>query len=395
MSLRESLLAALEALSANRVRAGLTMLGVVIGVALVITLVSLGEAAKAYVNQEVGSMGFGSNALVVHPGKLDPPIEPSKLSLPDMRELQRRIPEIVDIVPVLIGSAEARFGRKEHKTAIWGLTDNYVRLVNNRVEEGQFFTSLDTEKHRKVCVMGQEVKRKLFGDVSPVGERISLSGRRFVCLGVMEQKGEMLGFNMDDMVIVPVTTAQDLLDTTKVTEFVVWTEDTRALPQVQEQISAVLSERHLERDDFHYHTSAETLSILGKITGTLTLFVSGIAAVSLLVGSIGIMNIMLVSVMERTREIGIRKAVGARNRDIFMQFFGEALVISMSGGLAGILIGAGVAVVAMRLIGTPVVLSLWAVAAALISSGVVGLGAGVYPAMRAARQDPIRALRYE
>ncbi len=395
MSLRESLLAALEALSANRLRAALTMLGVVIGVALVITLVSLGEAATAYVNREVGSMGFGSNALVVHPGKLDPPIEPSKLTLSDIREIQRRVPGVVDVVPVLIGSAEARFGRRDHKTAVWGLTENYVRLLNYRVEEGQFLTALDTEKHRKVCILGQTVKQKLFGEVSPVGEHLSLSGRRFLCLGVMEQKGEMLNFNMDDMVIVPVTTAQDLLDTTKVTEFVVWASEPTALPRVREQIATVLSAQHLEQDDFHFHTQAETLSILGKITGTLTMFVSGIAAVSLLVGSIGIMNIMLVSVMERTREIGIRKAVGARNRDIFLQFFGEALVISMTGGLVGILVGASAGILAMRLIGTPLVVSTWAVAAALVSSAVVGLAAGVYPAMRAARQDPIRALRFE
>lgn len=395
MSLRESFVAALEALAANRLRAGLTMLGVVIGVALVITLVSLGEAASAYVNQEVGGMGFGSNAMVIHPGKLDPPIEPSKLTLSDMREIQRRVPGVVDVVPVLIGSAEARFGRREHKTALWGLTDNYVRLVNYRVEEGQFMTSLDVEKHRKVCVLGRTVQQQLFGDVSPLGENLSLAGRRFKCLGVMERKGEMLNINMDDMVIVPVTTAQDLLDTTRVTELVVWTSSADLLPRAREQISSVLSEQHLKKDDFHMHTQAETLSILGRITGTLTLFVSGIAAVSLLVGSIGIMNIMLVSVMERTREIGIRKAVGARNRDIFLQFFGEALVISMSGGLVGILVGAAAGLVAMRLIGTPLVLSAWAVAAALLSSAVAGLAAGVYPAMRAARQDPIQALRFE
>lgn len=395
MDLLESLLSAIESLRANKLRSTLTMLGVIIGVAMVIMLVSLGEAAKIYVSQLMGGMGFGANALVIHPGKLDPPIEPSKMSTVDARDILRRVPEVLDLIPILVGSAHIHFGKTEYKSAVWGLTENYPTLVNYRVQEGSFFSNLDVDQHRKVCVVGQTVKAKLFQGFSPLGQSLRISGKKFTVVGVMEQKGEMLGFNLDDMAIMPITTAQDLLDTSKLTEIVVWARDVAQLELVKERISALLAQRHLNNDDFHFHTQQETLSVLGQITGTLTLFVSGIAGISLLVGSIGIMNIMLVSVLERTREIGIRKAIGARHRDIFVQFFSEAMLVSFSGGILGIVVGAVVGAGVMHLVGVPVLVSHWAVASALVSSGVVGLAAGVYPAMRAARQDPIQALRHE
>jgi len=384
-----------ESLLANKVRSGLTMLGVVIGVALVIILVSLGEAARTFVDDQMKGMGFGSNALIIHPGKMDPPIEPSKMRFEDCREIARRIPEVLDQVPFVVGSAYARVGNLEHKTSIRGMTENYTSLVNHRVEQGSFLTALDVEQHRKVCVIGHKVREKLFGGMTPIGENLRLGGRRFHVIGVMEKKGEMMGDDLDDMVLIPITSAQDLLDTDKLNAVIVWARRREDLGLVRDKVADFLSGRHMRRDDFHFHTQEEMVSVLGAITGTLTAFVSGIAAVSLLVGCIGIVNIMLVSVLERTREIGIRKAVGARHRDIFLQFFGESMVLGLLGGLSGLLSGVVVASAVMAYAGLPIQISQWAVVMALACSLGVGLVAGVYPAMRAARQDPIQALRFE
>ncbi len=386
---------ALDALKANRLRSLLTLLGVVIGVALVIVLISLGEACKAYVSNQVGGLGFGSNALVVHPGKMDPPIEPSKLTYEDARELSHRVPGVIDQVPVLIGSAYAKMGRDEYKTSIWGLTENYPNLLNYHVERGRFFAVADVEQHRKVCVIGQKVAHKLFTGREPIGETLRISGSRFRILGVMESKGEMLGLDMDDMVAMPITSASDLLDTRRLTEIIVWTDSVATMAAVRDRISSYLNSRHFAGDDFHFHTQAEMLSVLGTLTTTLTLVVTALASVSLAVGAIGITNIMLVSVMERTREIGIRKALGARSRDIFWQFFMEALVVSLGGGLLGILLGCGITALATRAMGLPSAISVWSIQLGFLNSGLVGLVAGVFPALRAAKADPIKALRYE
>ena len=386
---------AFESLASNKIRSGLTMLGVVIGVALVIILVSLGESAKLFVDNQMRGIGFGRNGMIIHPGKMDPPIEPSKLRLEDSKEISRRVPEVLDQVPIVVGSAYIRSGNVEHKTSIRGFTENYTELVNHRVESGTFLTALDVEQHRKTCVIGQKIKDKVFGGMAPLGETVRLGGRRFTVVGVMEKKGEMMGDDLDDMVIVPITSAQDLLDTDKLNAIIVWSRNTGDLPVVKEKITEFLSGRHMRKDDFHFHTQEEMISILGTITGTLTAFVSGVAGVSLLVGCIGIVNIMLVSVLERTREIGIRKAVGARHRDIFLQFFGESMVLGLLGGLTGLLSGVAAATLVMVRCGLPVQISGWAVGLALACSVGVGLVAGVYPAMRAAQANPIQALRFE
>lgn len=395
MTASDIVASAVDSLAANKVRSGLTMLGVVIGVALVIILVSLGESAKTFVDDQMRGIGFGRNGMVIHPGKMDPPIEPSKLRLEDSREISRRVPEVLDQVPIVVGSAYIRAGGQEYKTSVRGFTENYTELVNHRVESGNFLTSLDVEQHRKTCVIGQKVKDKLFAGFDPIGETVRISGRRFTIVGVMEKKGEMMGDDLDDLVIVPITTAQDLLDTDKLNAVLVWARRTEDLPLIKERIVEFLSGRHMRKDDFHFHTQEEMISILGTITGTLTAFVSGVAAVSLLVGCIGIVNIMLVSVLERTREIGIRKAVGARHRDIFLQFFGESMVLGMLGGVSGLVSGMGLAALVMLRTGLPVHISGWAVLLALVCSLGVGLVAGVYPAMRAARANPIQALRFE
>jgi putative ABC transport system permease protein len=263
------------------------------------------------------------------------------------------------------------------------------------VAQGRFFDENDVHRRKKVCVMGQKVRNRLFGSISPIGETLRIGDTKFECLGVMEEKGESLGLDLDDLMFVPVTTGSDLLETTRLLEIIVWTRGPETVSTVRDSVRDMLMSRHMRTDDFHFHTQGELMSALKKITGALTTFVAAIAAISLVVGSIGIMNIMLVSVSERTREIGVRKAIGARRQDIFVQFLVEALAISLLGGVLGIAAGAGLSIGILSFIKLPVIVTPWAVAAAAGASAVVGLVSGVYPAMHAARLDPVAALRYE
>ena len=395
MNLQDALGSALESLQGNRLRTLLTLLGVVIGVSIVILLVSMGESARMYVSNQVQGMGLGPSVLVIHPGKNDPPIEASRLTYDDAMEIARRVPDVVDVLPVVVGSVEVKAHQAKTMTTAWGVTGNYTTLVGYHVREGRFFDDNDVHRRKKVCVLGQKVRNRLFGSVSPLGETLRVGDTKFECLGVMEQKGEMLGLDLDDIVIMPVTTGADLLETSRLLEIIAWTRGPEHVPAVAESVKDMLASRHKRTDDFHMHSQGELMSTLSKITGALTTFVAAIAAISLIVGSIGIMNIMLVSVTERTREIGIRKAIGARRGDLFVQFLVEALLISLMGGVLGIALGAGISIGVLSLIELPVIVTPWAVAAAAGASILVGLVSGVYPAMRAADLDPVAALRYE
>lgn len=395
MGLRDALDSAWMVLLANRLRSLLTVLGVVIGVAIVILLVSMGESARQYVSEQVQSMGFGANVLVVHPGRIDPPVSASRLTYEDAQEIQRKVDAVADLMPVVMGTVRVRSGPSSHDTSLWGVTDNYPMLVNYQVQEGRFFDAGEVHRRKSVCVLGCKVKKALFSSFSPVGYTVRVGGRKFLVVGVMQEKGEMVGFDLDDMVITPVTTAQDLLETNRLLELVVWARSASAVSRAREGVTDILQSRHKRSSDFHFHTQGETMNVLRQITGALTTFVAAIAAVSLVVGSLGIMNIMLVSVAERTREIGIRKALGARKHDIFVQFFTEAMSISLLGGAIGVATGTGLSVSVLALMHLPVLVTGWAVVAAAFSSVLVGLVAGVYPAMRAAALDPVSALRYE
>jgi putative ABC transport system permease protein len=393
MDFYDALAAAAQSLRGNRLRSFLTVLGVVIGVSIVILLVSMGKSAQGFVSDQVRSIGFGPNVMVIHPGKMDPPIGASRLTYDDALEIHRRVPQAVDVMPVVVGAVKTQYRTNSYLTNLWGVTDNYTKLVAYHVAEGTFFSATDVHHHRKICVLGDTVSHKLFGGLSPIGESVRVHGTKFTVVGVMEHKGEMLGFDIDDTLFAPVTTVSDLLDTTRLLEIICWLRSPEDAPQAQGEITEVLQSRHKRSDDFHFHTQGEVMSILGTVTSALTTFVAAIAAISLVVGSIGIMNIMLVSVTERTREIGLRKAIGARRRDIFVQFLMEALLISFVGGGIGIVLGVGLSVTILLLIHLPVTVTLWAVFAAGGASALVGLVSGVYPAMRAAALDPVVALR--
>jgi putative ABC transport system permease protein len=402
MDLREAFALALEMLLANRVRSILTTLGVVIGVAAIILLVSLGEGATAYITREM--TGLGTNLLIITPGKTQtsggfhPPLASTvrKLTYEDAVALRRRGTLLTDAVPVVIGSGKVRYQGASRDTSVIGVTPEFQRVRNLFVEIGQFVGEGDVEGRRRVVVLGRTVKRELFGEENPLGQFVTLADSRYRVIGIMERKGMSLGFDIDDLVFIPVKSAQDLFDTDRLFEILASVRSPEEVDQAIRQTKDILMRRHGNREDFTVVSQGAILSSFTTILKILTAVLGGIAGISLLVGGIGIMNIMLVSVRERTREIGIRKAVGARRRDILGQFLLESVVLSSLGGGLGILVGIGGAKgLSFFFTYLPTHVSLWAVLMAVGFSAAVGVFFGVYPARRAATLDPIQALRYE
>ena len=402
MDLREAFGLALEMLVANRVRTALTMLGVVIGVAAIILLVSLGEGATAYITREL--TGLGTNLLIITPGKTQtsggfhPPVAGTvrKLTYEDAVALRRRASLLTDAVPVVLGTGKIRYQGVSRDTSVIGVTPEFQRVRNLYVEIGQFVSEEDVEGRRRVVVLGRTVKRELFGEENPLGQFVTLADSRYRVIGIMERKGVSLGFDIDDLVFIPVKSAQDLFDTDRLFEILASVRSPDEIDRAIQQVKDILMRRHGNREDFTLTSQGAILSAFTTILKILTAVLGGIAGISLLVGGIGIMNIMLVSVRERTREIGIRKAVGARRRDILGQFLLESVMLSCLGGGLGIIVGVGGAKgLSIFFTYLPTRVSLWAVLMAFGFSAAVGVFFGVYPARRASLLDPIQALRYE
>jgi putative ABC transport system permease protein len=392
---------ALESLKANRLRSVLTMLGVIIGVAAVILLVSLGEGTKNYVEEQFA--GLGSNILIVTPGKIEtrggPPVigaAKHKLTLSDSRILEKKGYLFGGVAPVVFGTAEVRHGSRSRNVPVLGVTPSFSPVRNLHVEIGSFVTESDVEAKRRVCILGRTVKRELFGNANALGQILKVSGGRFRVVGIMQRKGVSLGIDLDDIVFVPVRTAQDLFDTDALLEIILSVRNKNDIESAKELAKSLLFKNHNRHEDFTITNQAAMLSSLYTILDTLTYVLGGIATISLLVGGIGIMNIMLVTVKERTNEIGIRKAVGARDRDILVQFLLESTALSSSGGIAGMLVGVlgayGIRLLVPKL---PVEVPSWAIVLAFTFSVFVGIFFGVYPARKAAALHPIEALRYE
>src|SRR5574341_1111566 len=322
MDIREAFALALEMLLANRVRSALTTLGVVIGVAAIILLVSLCEGATGYITREL--TGLGTNLLIVTPGKTQtsggfhPPMASTvrKLTYEDSLALRRRATLLTDAVPVVLGSGKIRHQGASRDTSVIGVTPEFQRVRNLYVEIGQFVGEEDVEGRRRVVVLGRTVKRELFGEENPLGRFVTLADSRYRVIGIMEQKGVSLGYDIDDLVFVPVKSAQDLFDTDRLFEILASVRSPEEIDRAIRQVKDLLIRRHGNREDFTVVSQGAILSTFTTILKILTAVLGGIAGISLLVGGIGIMNIMLVSVRERTREVGIRKAVGARRRDI-------------------------------------------------------------------------------
>jgi len=402
MNFFETFRVAFEAILSNKVRSGLTMLGVIIGVMAVILLVSIGEGAQVYITKEL--TGMGTNLLIITPGKTStrggfhPPSAGTvrKLTYDDSQALRRRAWLLTDAVPLVFGTGKLKYQNMGRDIMIIGTTPEFQRVRNLFVDTGSYISQGDVDSKSKVIVLGTKVKEELFGTENALGKVVVLSDARYRVVGVMRKKGTSMGMDIDDIVYIPVTSGQELFDTDSLFEIIASTPRAEDVDRSIAQIKDVLIKRHAHKEDFTIQTQGAMLETMNTILGVLTAVLGGIAGISLLVGGIGIMNIMLVSVRERTREIGVRKALGARNRDIMAQFIIEAITLSGAGGVIGILLGVGLAlVIPMFVTVLPTSVSLWSILMAFFFSAAVGIFFGVYPARKAALQDPIQALRYE
>lgn len=401
----ESIIIALEGLKANKLRAILTMLGIIIGVGAVIAMVSIGMGVRDKVESSIA--GLGSNLLVVTPGASSAggarQAAGSSITLneKDALAIAREISGVNLVAPAVSRQYQIVFGNQNWTTNVQGTTPEILGVRSFTVQEGNFFSNQDIDTRARVAVLGRTVADNLFGGISPIGQTIRINKSPFRVVAVLEPKGQSAGGgDQDDTVIIPLTTAQErLMGITYVQNINVQATGTDVINQAQEDITALLRSRHKlavnAPDDFSVRNMVAVMATADATTGMITLLLGIVAALSLLVGGIGIMNIMLVSVTERTREIGIRKALGARYNNILLQFLIEAVVISVAGGLLGIGLGIGASYAISSIAGWKTIISSIAIIAAFGFSVMIGLFFGIYPARKAALLDPIDALRYE
>lgn len=402
MTIWESVRVALKMLGANKLRTGLTMLGIVIGVFAVISLVSLGASARRYVADQFAAMG--SNLMFIMPGKRETIGSGSvvgvsnvhKLTMEDAEAIRNRLPSISGVAPVVFGIGLIKLEGISRNTWVTGTGHEYPSVRNHGLTTGRFFDSDDVERERRVAAIGTKVRAELFGETNPLGKFILVTGTPFRVIGVMEPRGTSLGFDLDDVVFIPVSAARRLFNTDGLYQIMVRAGSDAEVPGAEASIRKLIQSRHNGEDDITIVSQNQMLATLNTIVDALTFILAGIAAISLIVGGIGIMNIMLASISERTREIGLRKALGARSRDILRQFLVESVVLSTIGGLIGVLVTAAAVVAAGRIFPSlPVVITSWAVGLAVTFSAAIGIFFGVFPARRASRLSPMDALRTE
>jgi len=413
MSIWQSVRMAFRSLGANKLRSGLTMLGIIIGTGAVIALLSVGEGARTAITSQIQSIG--SNLIFVLPGRYEQTSGQTRnyvpLTLEDAMALadEERVPHAAAVAPTIDRSYAVTAGGESVQVEVVGTTPEFEMVRNYPAAYGSFFTSADEAAEARVAVLGTATARKLFGEETrALGETVRINRVPFTVVGVLAEKGGQGfgGSTADDLVIVPLRTAQQRLasgrqvvTTGRVVDYItVSAVDEESISQAIDEISWVLRDRHdieYQDDDFTVTSQQDILGVFAQITSVLTIFLGAIAGISLLVGGIGIMNIMLVSVTERTREIGIRKAVGARRADILWQFLIESMVMSVVGGLVGIAFGWGVSRAVNTLGQFTTVVTPQSVLLAVSFSMAVGLFFGIYPASRAANLNPIDALHYE
>lgn len=390
MRITENAMMAMKNLRSNKVRSFLTMLGIIIGVGAVIAMVSLGDGAKNQITQKISEMG--SNLLTVSPGRASE----NRFDNHTV-EIIRDSSEYIDYVaPAVRGAKLVEGVESTFETSIIGCTPEYAAVRNYNVAYGRFLSNEENSSKRRVAVIGSYVAEKLFPEVNPIGEEIKVGKVRLEVVGVLAEKGQSGFGNGDNIIIMPLSTAQDRIFGSKaLSEIAIQVKDVDYIDYTNNQVKEALLKEYQDEDSFNIFNMAEVLSTAQDMTKTMTMLLAGIAGVSLLVGGIGIMNIMLVSVTERIREIGIRKAIGAQPEEILTLFLIEAIILSIVGGIIGIGFGGSLALLIGKMIGWVMTISVSAVSIAFIFSVFIGLFFGVYPAYKASGLNPIEALRHE
>lgn len=387
-----------EALRAHRLRYSLSALAIAVGIAAVVLMVSIGEGMRLYIEEQVSQ--FGTTLIAVNPGKVETSGMPGaaggsarKLTLADARAL-RRVAGVTGVVPVAYGTALVEHGNRGRRVFVYGVSHEAPAVWSMPVAAGRFLPELDYDRSAPVCVLGPKLKRELFGDANALGAAVRIGEARHRVLGIMEPKGQYLGFDLDDCVYIPIGSAMRLLNRSEVDEVDLLAASPDDIDPVAERIRAVLVDRHDGEEDFTITTQKEAQTMVTNILGVVTTVVSGIASISLLVGAIGILTIMWIVVRERTAEIGLVKAIGARRGQILVWYLAEAAATALAGGVGGLVLGAGgAALLTVAVPGLQSHTSPFVVLGALAMAFSVGIASGVAPALQAARLDPVQALR--
>ncbi|GGJ39707.1 ABC transporter permease [Deinococcus roseus] len=402
-----------KAIIGNPLRSALTVLGVVIGVAAVVALVMIGQGSTSNITKSLESLG--TNLLTVGPnfggrnqgggGGIVRTGDRQSVTMKDVEAIQRQLgSQVAGIAPVSQGRYQIKYGKSNLNVQVTGTWPDYATVRNSAVDKGAFFSKADVDGRKRTAVIGYGIAQDLLTDVDPIGQKIKLGGISFTVVGVLPDKGDAGFANANYSVLIPLSTFQKRLSRSSpsnptVSNIYIQGPDQKTLKDLQNTVTELMATQHEQTDptsyDFQVQNQADALASINQVSQTLTLFLGGVAGISLLVGGIGIMNIMLVSVTERTREIGIRKALGAKPRDILTQFLTESVVLSVGGGLLGIAIGLGLANGVGKVLNITPVMSPSSMLLAFTFSVVVGVFFGYYPASRAAKLDPVDSLRYE
>lgn len=398
MNFFETITLALSAIIRNRLRSFLTVLGIVIGVFSVIILIALVTGLQSFITNQISS--FGSNLIFVIPGQTGGAgrgpggSTVNRLQFQDVTNLKRELKGKADVSTVTQKAASAKYANKTSKNmTVSGVENIYTKIVTSvEVDEGRFINNAESESGKRVTILGPTAVKNLFGESNPLGKTISINNIKYLVIGITKTRGAVFGVDQDNSAFVPLEAQRKQFGIDQPNAIYISVYKTDDINQIQIAVKKLL-EKRISPDDFTVQTQEQALSTISQITGVLTLALGGIAAISLLVGGIGVMNIMLVSVTERTREIGLRKALGAKSKDIRNQFLIEALTLSGVGGILGILLGVSTAIIANQFITTTI--TWWSIALSFGFSMLVGVIFGVAPAIRASKLDPIQALRYE